>query len=127
MERKIWNERYEPHVTSHWPNGMPRDEWIQAREGYVTIDVLPPDAPLEDFVITNMQFFNLERWGGWLPFAEYLTKQEENEEKSKKNTQADRIYAIASEVYDSVKHDLGEAAFVPRNATGLDVTPDGSN
>ncbi len=118
VERKLWHEKYEPNTTPYWPDGTPRDEWIQARDGYYTVDVLPAAAPLEDFVISNMQFFNLERWGGWLPFEAYVSKLEEQAEERKKREQADRWYAIASDVYDTVKHDLGEAAFVPSPEKG---------
>jgi hypothetical protein len=129
IERKYSAGKYEPTITPYWPNGMLKDEWVQARDGYITIDALPPHTPIESVLLSNLQYFNLERWGGARYFTEYVQEQEDKAQRAKAQAQSDRWYNMTSEYYMPIKRELGEVEFIPREAQGVPTkeVPHGSD
>lgn len=94
------------------------DSWIQACDGYVTIDRIHPKAQIEQRLIENLEYFNLERWGGSAAFIREVDAQTQMREMLLKKKHSDKNRAIAESVYDTLKHALGEAAFVPTPKDG---------
>ena len=94
------------------------DSWVQARDGYITIDHIAPGPGIEAMLIHNLQYFNLERWGGSANFLRALTEQEELREKSIQATKEDRWYNLSGDSFDAWKWQAGERVSVPRNYEG---------
>lgn len=94
------------------------DSWIQACDGYVTIDRIHPKAQIEQRLIENLQYFDLARWGGSAAFIREVDEQTVMRERLMKKKHSDKNRAIAEDVYDTLKHAMGEAAFVPTPKDG---------
>ncbi len=93
---------------------IPNDMYAAARDGYTIIDYINPVPPPGDWLITNLQFNDIRRWGGSKQFARTLEAHEARKEEKKAKEHKDRWEHLASESYDWLKRRYGEQVFVPR-------------
>lgn len=92
-----------------------RDSYIQAQDGYVTIDMANASAPFESRLCENLRFYNLERWGGSKGFIQHVDEMELRRQVEKEKDQDDRWEHIANEQYEDMIWRSGERATVPSN------------
>ena len=102
----------------NWQTGewsvVPNDLYRAARDGYMIIDFIDPKPAPSDWLIRNLQFSDIRRWGGSKEFVRKLEAFEKSREEQQAKQQAARWKDLASDQYDHLKRRYGEQAFVPR-------------
>lgn len=104
--------RYNPKTGQTYT--VPNESYICARDGYLIIDYVDPRPAPGDWLIKNLQFNDIRRWGGSKEFLRKLTNFERAREEAKKKANSERWRHLASEAYDHLKRRYGEQAFVPK-------------
>lgn len=103
----------------NWQTGewyeVPNDLYLAAKDGYMIIDYIDPRPRPSDWLIRNLQFSDIRRWGGSKEFVRKLEAFEAAREERKQKAQRSKWKDLASEQYDHLKRRYGEQAFVPRN------------
>lgn len=98
------------------------DSWIRARDGYILIDTIYPRPHPDHWLIRNLEYYRLERWGGGEKAAQKLEQMEQVAWERKLQRDRDRWYAIAEDVHDSWNWESGQRVAVPSNYAPKDTT-----
>lgn len=106
-----YRKRYNPKTQQSYE--VPNETYITARDGYLVIGYLPPEDPPSDWLIRNLQFSDIRRWGGSKQFADTLEAFEDARRDRKEKADSDTLRHLASETYDHLKRRYGEQVFVP--------------
>ena len=99
-----------------------RDSFIQAQDGYISIDMANASAPFEGRLCDNLRFYNLERWGGSKGFIRHMEEMELMRNVAKEKEQDDRWAQIANNQYEDMIWRSGERGVVPRNFDEIPVS-----
>lgn len=92
----------------------PSESYILARDGYLVIDYIDPQPGPGHWLIHNLEYADIRRWGGSKEFIRKLEAFEEFRAKQKQKQNSERWRYLASESYDTLKRAYGEQAFVPK-------------
>ena len=106
-------QRFHP-VTQMWEE-VPNETYITARDGYLVIDYVSPETPPHDWLIHNLQKYDIRRLGGAKEVVRKLEALEEARKEQKDKASSEELRFIASESYDHLKRRMGEQSFVPKD------------
>jgi hypothetical protein len=93
---------------------VPNETYILARDGYIIIDYLHAHPEPKDWIIENLRYSDIRRWGGSKQFTRKLEAQERLREEHKEKARKEKFRHLASEAWEDLKRKYGERVFVPR-------------
>lgn len=95
------------------------DVWVRARDGYILIGHYAPQPLLSDWVIKNLQFYDIRRYrGGWREAELETIRAEEKRIEQKEKADSWRWREISEDFYTREQWRQGEKAAVPANYQG---------
>lgn len=90
------------------------DSWIRAREGLVCVGYIPPRPAPGQWLIKNLEYYRIERWGGADALSRVMDAAEESKAAQQLREQRQRWQDIAGETWESYCWE-GHRVAVPGN------------
>lgn len=103
-----------PHFKKRRGVYVENESWIRAREGHILIGHYDPQPQLGEWVLRNLQMYDMRRIGGWKEAELQILRAEEKLAESKERAAKGERWDMAVDFWESEQWRQGNRAAVPK-------------